>query len=74
MVAVLPEAGSKVRPADAERVLKLDPLVPPCTLRVCVRAPHTDAGGSFSTTWSTATLLPRSICTHCGKALDGLSQ
>jgi hypothetical protein len=54
MVTVLLLAfGSKVYPADALIVEKLEPSVDPCTDSVCVRADHAVAGGSLSTTLPT---------------------
>ena len=66
--------GSNVYPAEATMSLKLEPSVLPRTARVSVRAPQDVDGGSFRTTWLTATEAPRSTCSHCGKALSALSQ
>ncbi len=72
IVVVLPAAGSNTRAADPASALNAVPFELPCTLSVCVRAPHDE--GSLRTTWSTSTEPPRSTWTHCGKELDGPSQ
>src|SRR5882757_8080659 len=46
----------------------------PCRDKVCVRAAHAVAGGSFSVTLPTLVEAPRSTWTHCGNALLALSQ
>ena len=75
MVTVLPrgrvEACSRPRPTS---VLKVEPLVLPCTDSVWVRVAQAAGGGSFSTTRLTVVAAPRSTCTHCGNALLALSQ
>ena len=74
IVTVLPEDGLKAYPALAFRVLKLEPLVLPCTVSVWVRVAHAAAGGSLRMVWLTLTAEPRSTWSHCGKALLLLSQ
>ncbi len=51
-------------------MVKLELSRLPCTDSVSVRAPQ--PVGSFSTTWLTEVLAPRSIWAHCGKALEPL--
>ena len=72
IVTVLPVAGLKTRPAEADSVVNEEPLVLPCIDSVCVRVPQ--PGGSFSTTRLTVAAAPRSTCSHCGNALLTLSQ
>ncbi|GAA3314753.1 hypothetical protein GCM10020219_029620 [Nonomuraea dietziae] len=64
--------GLKVRAAEADSVVKVDPSVLPWTVSVCVRLCQLD--GSLSTTSLTLTTEPRSIWIHWGKALLALSQ
>jgi hypothetical protein len=74
IVTVLAEDGLKTYPALAFRVVKVDPLVLPCTVSVWVRVCHAAAGGSLRTAWLTLTAEPRSTWSHCGNALLLLSQ
>src|SRR3979409_1589182 len=74
MATVLPVAGSNVRPAEADSVVKLLPSVLPRIDSVWVRVDHAASGGSFSVTLPMLVAAPRSTCTHCGKALLALSQ
>ncbi len=74
IVAVLPEAGSNVRPAAAESGVQLVPSVEPWTAIVCVRVAHAPGGGSFSTTLRAETIPHRSTVINCGKALLADSQ
>ena len=50
------------------------PSVLPRTDSVWVRAPHAVEGGSLITTFPSASVVPRSTCSHCGNALFVLSQ
>ena len=65
-VTVLAAAGLNARAAEATTVVKPLPSALACTDSVWVRA--SQAAGSFSTTWSTARLVPRSTCAHWGSA------
>src|SRR5690349_19190884 len=74
IVAVLPVAGSNVRPAAPDIVRYDDPSTEPATATVCVRVAQAAAGGNLSTTRRTLTVEPRSTVSVCGKALFVLSQ
>src|SRR5882757_3442449 len=72
MVTVLAAPGVKAYDAEVLMVSKLVPSALPCTASVWLRL--SQEPGSFRTTSSTRTLVPRSVCAHWGKLDPELSQ
>lgn len=71
---MLPVAGSKVYPAESAIVSNDDPPPLPRTSMVWARVSQAVAGGSWTTTWSTSAVAPRSTWSHCGNESLALSQ